>query len=282
MPERILAVCVGILLGVPVSYAALWIGVRWSLVDRPGAIKPHLRPTPYTGGAAMITVIVVGGLVFAVPFLALIGAAAAWLVGFVDDVRGLPPAWKLAATAVPLSIGVTSLGLQLPIALVAIFVGMILVNAFNVIDGLDGLAAGVALFALLPLVAMGRPLADLGAVSLGAIVGFLVLNLHPARLFMGDEGSLLLGYILWLLVVSLLAARPSPTSFAFAALMWAFPIVNAVFVLIKRARERRPLLAGDRGHLYDVLQRRYGLPVAVAISWGIAAVGSTLAAALRY
>jgi len=282
MPERTLAVCIGILLGIPISFVAVWIGVRWSLLDRPGAIKPHLRPTPYTGGAALLAVIVLGGLVFDVPLSALIGAAAIWLVGFVDDAHGLRPAWKLAATAVPLAIGVVALGIQLPMAVVAIVVGMILVNAFNVIDGLDGLAAGVALFALLPLVAMGYPLADLGAITLGAVVGFLVLNLHPARLFMGDEGSLLLGYVLWLLAVSLLVARPSPTSFAFAALMWAFPIVNAVFVLIKRARERRPLLAGDRGHLYDVLQSRYGLPVAVAICWGIAAAGSTLAAALQY
>src|SRR5258708_26312240 len=125
MPERILAVCVGILLGVPVSYAALWIGVRWSLVDRPGAIKPHLRPTPYTGGAAMITVIVVGGLVFAVPFLALIGAPAASLLGFVDHVRRLPPPWKLAATPVPHRNALTSHGLPIPVTCVAISVGMI-------------------------------------------------------------------------------------------------------------------------------------------------------------
>src|SRR5207249_3642405 len=151
------------------------------------------------------------------------------------------------------------LDMQLPVAVVAVVIGMILVNAFNVIDGLDGLAGGVALFALLPLVAMGNPLSDLGAIVLGSVVGFLLLNLHPARLFLGDEGSLLLGYVLWLLAVSILAARPVPASFAFAALIWAFPIVNAVFVLIKRATEGRPILAGDRGHLYDVLQRRYGL-----------------------
>src|SRR5258708_12715449 len=101
MPERILAVCVGILLGVPVSYAALWIGVRWSLVDRPGAIKPHLRPTPYTGGAAMITVIVVGGLVFALPFLALIGAPAPWLIGFVHHLPPPPPPSTLTPPPVP-------------------------------------------------------------------------------------------------------------------------------------------------------------------------------------
>lgn len=281
MPKQVLAVCIGILLGIPISFGAVWIGLHWSLLDRPGVIKPHLRPTPYTGGAGLLAVIVIAGLIFDVPFSALLGAGAAWLVGFVDDVHGLRPAPKLAATAVPLVLGVVALGIQLPMAVVAIVVGMILVNAFNVIDGLDGLAAGVALFALLPVVAMGPQLGYLGAVALGAVVGFLVLNLHPARLFMGDEGSLLLGYVLWLLAVSLLVVRQSPTTFAFAALMWAFPIVNMAFVLIKRAKERRPLLVGDRGHLYDVLQRRYGLPVAVTICWGIAAASSTLAATLR-
>lgn len=282
MLERIVLLCIGVLVSLPLSYVAVWAGRRWSLLDKPGVIKPHARPTPYTGGAAVLAVVLGAGITLNVPASALIGAVAMWLIGFADDIRSLRPAWKLAGTAVPLVIAVSTLGTQPLVAALAVVLGVILVNAFNVIDGLDGLAGGVASFALLPLLLIDHPLASLGVITLGAVIGFLVFNLHPARLFLGDEGSLLLGYVLWLMAVYLVATRPTPTSFAFAVLMWTFPIVNAVFVLMKRLRESRPLWVGDRGHLYDILQRRYGLRVTITICWGIAAAGSTLAAALQY
>lgn len=282
MLERMLLVAAGLAIGAPLSVVAMWVGRRLSLLDRPGAIKPHARPTPYTGGAALLAVITVGGIALNAPLQILVGAAAAWLVGFADDYFRLPPAAKLAGTVVPLVIGATAFRLDPRAAVAAILAGVILVNAFNVIDGLDGLAGGVALFALLPVVLVGNTFATFSAIALGAVMGFLILNLHPARLFMGDEGSLLLGYLLWILALSLVQVRPLPASVLFAGFIWTFPIVNAVFVLIRRARERRALWIGDRSHLYDVLNRRYGLRTAVTICWTIAAAGSTLAAALQY
>ena len=281
MLERLLLLGFGFFLCVPLSIVALKMGLRLSLLDRPGAIKPHAKATPYTGGAAMLFVILVGGFMLAIPISILIGAVIAWLIGFADDFRRLPAALKFVTSGLPLAVAAVGLGVHPPLAIGLIGAGMILVNAFNVIDGLDGLAGGVAALTLLPVVVGATAFSNFAAVVLGAVAGFLVLNLPPARLFMGDEGSLLLGYILWVLAMALLVTRPLPLGLAFAFLIWVFPIINALYVLVRRARERRPLWVGDRGHLYDALNRRFGLRTCIAICWGIAATGSTMAVALQ-
>jgi UDP-GlcNAc:undecaprenyl-phosphate GlcNAc-1-phosphate transferase len=172
--------------------------------------------------------------------------------------------------------------LDLPPAerLVAVTVGIVLINAFNVIDGLDGLAAGTAAIVLAALLVLGPPLSVVAALTLGGALAFLVFNLPPARLFLGDEGSLLLGYVLWLVPVAALASAPSLRLLAAFALTWTFPLVNAFFVIGARFRGGRPLLVGDRSHLYDVLYRRLGLRGSLAICWILSAVGGVAAAAV--
>ena len=214
------------------------------------------------------------------PALAVAGALLAWAVGFVDDARHLDPRLKLAAELPALVVGSFAIDLDGAVRLVAIVVGLFLINAFNVIDGLDALAGGTAAIALAALLLLNAPLAALAAVALGGVLAFLVFNLPPARLFLGDEGSLLLGYVLWLVPLAAFAAAPSARLLIVTGCLWAFPLVNAGFVVLARIRARRPVLAGDRSHLYDVLHRRLGLRGTLLVCWTIGAAGAIGAAAL--
>src|SRR5439155_13541745 len=176
------------------------------------------------------------------PPAVLLGGLFIWLVGLVDDIRSLPPRLKLLLEIPPLIVGVSALALEPLVLVVAVLVGVFLVNCFNVIDGLDGLAGGVALISLLAVLWASGPLASSAGLLVGAIAAFLLFNLRPARLFLGDQGSLFLGYYIWILPLASFANKPETRTIVFGALLWGFPLVNAVFVVTKRLIERRALL----------------------------------------
>jgi UDP-GlcNAc:undecaprenyl-phosphate/decaprenyl-phosphate GlcNAc-1-phosphate transferase len=268
-----LAVCAAL------TWVAILAGERLALLDRPSAIKPHAHPIPYTGGAAILgTLLAIGPFVgSSLPLL--LGAALCWLVGAVDDVRGLSPVTKLVAQVPALLIGSFAVEVDPITRAVVVALGLILLNAFNVVDGLDGLAAGAAAVPLVLLALVGAG-GLLGLVALGAVLGFLLFNLTPARVFLGDQGSLLLGYLLWILPLSWLGDDASLRAGSLWVLLWVFPIVNMCFVLLIRARARRPLLRGDRSHLYDALHRRYGLRATLVLCWGVSLLGVLGAAAV--
>jgi UDP-GlcNAc:undecaprenyl-phosphate GlcNAc-1-phosphate transferase len=270
---------VALVVGAVFAWVAIWAGRRLALLDRPSTIKPHSHPIPYTGGAAILgTLLLIGPLIGgSVPLM--IGAALCWLVGAIDDVRGLSPLTKLGALAPALIIGSLAVELDPITRILAVVLGLVLLNAFNVVDGLDGLAAGTAAgpLALLALVGAGGLI---GALALGAVLGFMFFNLAPARIFLGDQGSLLLGYLLWILPLSWLAHEGSMRFSALWIFLWLFPIVNMAFVLWVRARAGRPLLRGDRSHLYDALHRRFGLRATLIVCWGVSFLGVLGAAAV--
>lgn len=265
--------------GAALTRVAILAGKQLALLDRPSAIKPHSHPIPYTGGAAILgTLLLVGPVSGGSPSL-LLGAALCWLVGAIDDIRGLSPAAKLGALSPALVIGSLAVDLDPITRAVAVALGLVLLNAFNVVDGLDGLAAGAAVgpLALLALVGAGGLV---GSVAFGAVLGFLLFNLAPAKVFLGDQGSLLLGYLLWILPLSWLGHEGSIGVTSIWALLWLFPIANMAFVLWIRARARRPLLRGDRSHLYDALNRRLGLRGTLIVCWGVSLLGVLGAAAV--
>ncbi len=269
----VLALAIGLAIGAVTARAAALVGVRLGLLDHPSAIKPHGRPIPFTGGSAILVTVLAIAPFAALNGLVLAGAALAWLVGLIDDIRGLDPWTKLVSPIPALVLGVMSIELGLIERVLAVAAGVVLLNVFNVIDGLDGLAGGTAAL-MLGVFAFGTdPFAGLAAATLGATLGFLLFNLPPARIFLGDEGTLLLGYILWLLPLGWLAESGAQRVLPLWALVWLFPIVNSGYVLFARLRSRRPLLRGDRSHLYDDLNRRFGLRRTLAVCWGISVVG---------
>lgn len=273
---------VGFLIGLPLSWSALEVGRRVGLLDMPTGIKVHHRPIPYTGGAAFAAMLVITGAIFPLPPMVLLGGLFIWLIGLADDIRSLPPHLKLLLELPPLIVGASALGLEPLMFIGAIVVGVFLVNCFNVIDGLDGLAAGVAMISLLAL--LWSPSGSVVAIA-GLLVGmslaFLMFNLNPARLFLGDQGSLLLGYFLWVLPLADFAQFGGVRELLFGALLWVFPLANVAFVTTRRLVERRALLVGDRGHLYDVLNVRLGLRSTLLVCWSIAALASVAAAVVR-
>jgi UDP-GlcNAc:undecaprenyl-phosphate GlcNAc-1-phosphate transferase len=267
------------------------LAIRWGILDRPGqGPKIHERPIPRLGGLAIYAafLLALSGL-FVVEnrvtvhfreqlpqILKILGPSTLiLLLGLYDDVRGANARIKFsvqAMAAVLLYIsgiqitrmwnpwgGTIELGLlSLPLTLLWL---MGITNAFNLLDGLDGLSAGAALFATLTLLVAAlfyqQPLLILLTLALaGAIAGFLRYNFAPATIFLGDSGSLFLGFLLGALAIE--SSQKSTTAIAVAIPVVSFglPIVDTLWTLIRRALSRRPLFQGDLEHIHHMLLRR--------------------------
>ena len=229
----------------------------------------------------------------------LVGGLAMCALGAADDTRGLSALQKLAvqllvavgafacgyridAVVLPV-VGELSMGpLALPVTLFWI-VGI--VNALNLIDGLDGLAVGVAFFAGVTNVVVAFSAGQFFTVLvmcslLGALLGFLLYNFNPARIFAGDSGSYLLGYVL--AVTALSGSHKTSTAVALLVPVVALgvPIFDTLYAMVRRLLARRPLLSADRGHLHHrlldsgVTHRRAVLILyGVSVAFTVAAIG---------
>jgi UDP-GlcNAc:undecaprenyl-phosphate GlcNAc-1-phosphate transferase len=242
-------------------------------VDRPDERRVHRVVTPRLGGLAIL----LGFLVPALFFLpsdsasrALVaGAVGIALLGAVDDIWGMSPAVKLlgqaACAAVPVSAGLTIDHLTLPFLGVfdlgvaqyplSVLWIVALVNMINFTDGLDGLAAGVAgisagTFALLAASLDRADPAILAAALAGACAGFLYFNFNPARIFMGDSGSMLLGFVLAGVAISGVMKSAAAIALIAPLLILAIPILDTSFVVMKRIKYRLPVYAADRSHFH--------------------------------
>jgi UDP-GlcNAc:undecaprenyl-phosphate GlcNAc-1-phosphate transferase len=262
---------------------------RLGVVDRPDRFrKLHSREVPLLGGVAVY----VG---FAAPVLALLflhhnalsvllhesaGQVAALIVGgglvlgvgALDDVRGVPARWKLIAQASAASMafaggfGISTVsnpfGPPLALGLLSYPVTLLwlvgCMNAVNLLDGLDGLAAGVCLFAAMTLCLVSLLFDQMLSMLLmlclsGSVLAFLLFNFHPATVFLGDSGSLLLGFLMGCL--SLSAARKTEATIAliipFVAL--GLPVFDTMLAVLRRWLRRLPLSTADRRHVHHVL-----------------------------
>src|SRR5713226_3490988 len=229
-------------------------------VDAPGGRRLNVRPIPRLGGLALFLGIFVPSLAF-LPLGRetrglLLGAAIAVTVGAIDDFRGLrwweKLAGQLLAAAVPTwfgvwvdrftfpFIGIHALPAWAGVPLTILWIVAIM-NMVNFLDGLDGLASGVAAiagltFAVIAL-SLGKPdAAIMSAIVFGACVGFLRHNFYPARIFMGDSGALLLGFVLAALAVQGLLKTAATVALFFPLLVLAVPIVDTTFVVARRLR----------------------------------------------
>jgi UDP-GlcNAc:undecaprenyl-phosphate/decaprenyl-phosphate GlcNAc-1-phosphate transferase len=244
------------------------------VVDAPGERRLNKRPIPRLGGLAIF----LGILVPSLAFLSLdgemrgivLGAAVACVVGAIDDFRGLDPLPKLggqiAAASIPVAFGVWIDHFTFPFLGVAdlpAWVGMPLtvvwivavMNMVNFLDGMDGLAAGVCAiagltFAILALSLGKVDAAILSAVVAGACIGFLRHNFFPARIFMGDSGALVLGFVLATVSISGLLKTASTVVLFLPLLVLAVPIIDTSFVVAKRLKYGQSISTPDRSHLH--------------------------------
>jgi UDP-GlcNAc:undecaprenyl-phosphate GlcNAc-1-phosphate transferase len=234
------------------------VAKRTGIVDRPGALKPQADPVPYLGGVAVFAGVVVGAA--AGRPTVLIPLAGALALGVADDRLDLAPWIRLVGQVVIGIAVVVACPVHLPgVAAAAIIpvVAVVVINGVNLIDGLDMLAGGVAGVGAFGFAAVlhgaGRQL----ALALGAaLVGFLVYNRPPARVYLGDGGSYLLGAGLTVLLAEAWGpGTPLPVGVA-ALVLVAIPVAEVAFAAIRRLRGRSSLMAGDRGHPYDRLVSR--------------------------
>ncbi len=265
--------------------AAIALGVRLGLIDRPGELKIHERPVPVTGGAA---VAVAASVALAVsgaldPWL-LVALAIALVLGSVDDLRSISPALRLAGqSAVGMALVLAGfrfgpLGFLAAPALVLVVVATC--NAVNVVDGQDGLAGGVAVLSALGLAAVlarEELSVTVPIVCAGAVAGFLVWNRPPARVFLGDGGAYVIAVLLSAGVGQASTVGWHGVLAAGACLgVFAYELLSS---MARRLASRGPAMLGDRDHSYDRLARVLG---SRAISTGVMLAVAGVAAAIGW
>ncbi|HQL54632.1 MAG TPA: MraY family glycosyltransferase [Phycisphaerae bacterium] len=292
-----------LVLSAVLTVVARKVALRIGFVDRPGGHKSHKEPTPYAGGCAIFVSVLLalgGALLLAavVPpawledtfgetlrayvggmreksgqLLAILaGALALHVLGLWDDKHPLPPVRKLLAIiVVALFVAVVGRvrvaefwGVEASVTLTTVWF-IVIVNAFNFLDNMDGLSAGVAAIGLFFFAACGLMSGQvlvpaLACVALGAIGGFLIFNFPPARIFMGDAGSLVVGYLL--ACVSVLTTYfqsghgAPPYALAMPLVILAIPLYDFSSVVIIRLLEGRNPMKGDQRHFSHRLVER--------------------------
>jgi UDP-GlcNAc:undecaprenyl-phosphate GlcNAc-1-phosphate transferase len=268
----VLATALVLVLTPLVTRFALAVGA----VDEPNRDRPriHQQPIPRIGGIAITLGILIPLFALVHPQGELlgiaIGAGVMCLLGLADDLKGLKPSAKLLGTVlialIPVvgydmkfeSIGLPWLGTldfewwAYPLTILWI---AFVTNLVNLIDGMDALAAGMvaiacATFAILAASFERMEVAAFAAIVLGACVGFLRHNWHPARVFMGDCGALTLGFVLGSLAVGGALKTSATIALAAPLLVMAVPILDTSFVVAKRLKYRRPPWGADHNHFY--------------------------------
>lgn len=286
---------------------------HWALkngnVDQPDARKVHSSAIPRIGGVAIFISFLFSCLVFADLVAPVRGILAGGLVifctGLIDDISGLSAKSKffgeIVACLVTIFVGglhihtlgnlfgtgtiILPLWVAIPFTVFAV-VGVI--NAINLLDGLDGLAGGVSVIALTCFAILSYQHGNIQALMLciallGALLGFLKYNFFPARIFMGDTGSLGLGFVLGFMAVYLTQMPDSRLSPVVPVLILALPIVDTVWVMIHRLLHRNSPFAPDQTHLHHKFlnlgfQHRY----TVIFIYGISLVLGTAAILFRH
>jgi len=244
---------------------------RWGMVARPKEDRWHSRPTALLGGIALFVAFMAGAL----PFLeftnsttrmrvvgVLVGAALIFVLGLIDDLVQIKPASKLIGQIVAACLlaycGVyfDILGMPLVTIPLTMFFVVGITNAFNLLDNMDGLASGVAAICVLAIFFFNRMLDNPAAIGVlclalaGALLGFLVYNFNPARIFMGDSGSMFLGFML--AAVSILGTWEQASNtfliLAVPVLVLGLPIFDTTFVTVTRRLAGRPVSQGGSDH----------------------------------
>ena len=253
------------------------LAIKIGAVDRPNARKVHTHVIPRLGGLA-IYIGFMAAVLFCVPLQhelvgMLLGCTAIVAVGIWDDICNIPAKVKLVgqilAACIPIAFGIQIEWLTNPFGDIIVLPELIAIpvtifwiigftNTVNLIDGLDGLAAGVAFIASISMFLLAYNLNQflpaLVIVSMaGAALGFLQYNFNPAKIFMGDTGSMLLVYTLSVAAVLGLVKTAATVALVVPIIALGLPILDTTFAIIRRKMSGVPIFQPDKGHLHHRL-----------------------------
>jgi len=275
------AVVVALVLSLAATPGVKWFANYVGAIDVPkDSRRVHKSPIPRLGGLAIFIAFLLGVVLFADITRqirgVLIGAVIVVIVGVIDDIMPLRAYIKLIIQIVAalvavyhgviidmfsnpltfITIDYVSLGyFSIPVTVIWI---VAITNSFNLIDGLDGLAVGVSAISsivmlVISLMASDPNIAIIMAALAGACLGFMPYNFNPAKIFMGDTGALLLGYVLATVSILGLFKFYAVVSFAAPFLILALPLLDTAFAFIRRLVKGQNPMAPDRGHFHHRL-----------------------------
>ncbi|MCF8563971.1 undecaprenyl/decaprenyl-phosphate alpha-N-acetylglucosaminyl 1-phosphate transferase [Alicyclobacillus tolerans] len=261
------------------------LAIKIRFVDQPNPRKIHKEPVPLLGGLAIyfgfiVTAGIMGRTQHTFWGIA-IGGLIIFAIGVLDDfykTRGKDFKWwpkfimQILAAVVLLLFGIQIGGVNLPFhhgyytfpvwlsAVTTILWVVALTNMVNFLDGVDGLASGLSAISAVTLffiaLLKGQPVMAVYAVTLmGSALGFLRHNFHPARIFMGDAGATFLGYVLAAIAVDGAFKSATVVSLTVPVLALGVPILDTIWVIVRRFRENRPIYLADKGHTFHLLMK---------------------------
>ncbi len=312
MPDYMMAFVIAAGVALLITPGVIFLAAKTGAMDAPDARKVHKKPIPRIGGLGIYAAFMVAMLsvMFVVPLSdevtneligLMVGGSLIVLVGIIDDYKNLPAKVKLVGQILAAAVLVVVFDVRIDFITdpfgdyiytewfaipVTIFWIVGLTNTVNLIDGLDGLAAGVSTIAAITifLVALQQSfvlVAVLTAALAGAAFGFLYYNFNPARIFMGDSGSMFLGYML--AGISVIGAVKSAATIALIVpiLALGLPILDTTFAIVRRYRGGVPIFKPDKGHLHHrLLDLGFSQRQAVLLMYVISALLGLSAVAL--
>lgn len=282
-------------------YPVKALAIKYHFLDIPNERKIHTHITPRLGGLAIALGVMVGMIYLkpqdpALPSV-ILGGVTILIIGMLDDRYQLRPIVKLfgqfLATTFVISGGLIVEQVTLPfLGLVqlgsfSVFLTMLWIvgvtNAINLIDGLDGLASGVVTISLISILIMAITdnntlVIILSAILIGSNIGFLFHNFHPAKIYMGDTGSMFLGYSIAVISIMGLFKNVAIFSFILPIIVLAVPIFDTLFAIVRRAGTGEGIMKPDKQHIhYQLLSAGFSHRKTVLIIWMFSAVFGVIA-----
>lgn len=264
-----------------VTPVAIWLAPKIGAMDIPkDDRRVHNKPMPRFGGIAIFMGIMISLSIFAVEdkgvLSAMLGCSLIYVLGLVDDLKNLKPAVKMGGQII-CAVAVYATGLKIEFItnyfgpgnmafgdvtcfIITVLWLVAITNAVNLIDGLDGLAAGISAISALCIgyVAYihGQYIPTLAMMIIaGGALGFLPYNFHPAKIFMGDSGSQLLGFSIAAFSIMGTVKSTTMVVVVIPALVLGLPIFDTVFAIIRRVIRKQPISMGDKEHLHHRIMR---------------------------
>ncbi|MGL5541224.1 MAG: MraY family glycosyltransferase [Erysipelotrichaceae bacterium] len=279
--DNLLYIVVPFVLSTLLTPVVGFIGKKLGIIAEMNERTVHTKKVARIGGVAIYVAFIISMALFTKIDTSMngvvLGATIMFFGGLLDDMVNLKPKIKLAfqilAAIVLIFVGGVSLDvIHLPLGItinlgivsfvVTFFWVLGITNAVNLIDGLDGLAGGIVMIILIVIVPISlietRPdVFQLCLILIGSIAGFLLFNKYPASIFMGDSGSLFLGFMI--AAISLLGFKSSTfITLGFPLLLLAVPILDTMAAIVRRLWAGQSLTSADKNHLHHVLMRRFG------------------------